>query len=154
MNLKLRPIDDLGEAQALADLLAKGAEASSQGFDEEEPQEGAAARFLERHFQAPETLLVVAEAAEEPGPLAFALTGPLEDPWTGSRWPLLVGLWVRPNIRHRGVARALVQEVGRLLDQRGIQLLAGRTGHNDDALVSMGERWGFVRAWEFLVRER
>ena len=31
---------------------------------------------------------------------------------------------------------------------------AGRAGHNDDALISMGERWGFLRAWELFVREQ
>jgi hypothetical protein len=51
------------------------------------------------------------------------------------------------------VARALVHETARLLAARGAGTLAARAGHNDDALISMGERWGFVRSWELLARE-
>ena len=46
-----------------------------------------------------------------------------------------------------------MQEARRLLGQRGLRTLAARAGHNDDALISMGERWGFVRAWELLLYE-
>ena len=31
--------------------------------------------------------------------------------------------------------------------------LWARAAHNDDALISMGERWGFVRAWELMSAE-
>jgi hypothetical protein len=34
-----------------------------------------------------------------------------------------------------------------------MKALSARAGHNDDALISMGERWGFVRQWEMMVRE-
>ena len=153
MNLKLRPIEAAAEADAFAPLLERGVRESVQAFQETDEDEGGWAAFAARHFERPETLLVVAEAEGEPEPLAFCLTGPYEDPWSGRAWPLVLGLWVRPNIRHRGVARALVQEASRLLAQRGVHLIAARTGHNDDAVLSMGERWGFIRAWEFLERE-
>ena len=26
-------------------------------------------------------------------------------------------------------------------------------GHNDDALISMGERWGLVRTWELMAAD-
>jgi hypothetical protein len=40
-----------------------------------------------------------------------------------------------------------------VLAERGMRVLAARAGHNDDALISMGERWGFVRAWELMLFE-
>jgi len=151
MNLELRPVESREEARALAPRLGAGVAASTAAFREEDSAPDAAEAFLERHFDAHETLLVVAEAEEEGGEVvAFCLTGPLEDPWTAERVPLVVGLWVRPNLRHRGVARALVREARRLLARRGLSTLAARTGHNDDAVLSMGERWGFIRSWEYL----
>ena len=39
------------------------------------------------------------------------------------------------------------------LAARGVRGISARVGHNDDALISMGERWGFVRHWELLLRE-
>ena len=50
-------------------------------------------------------------------------------------------------------AKALVEGVSGLLRDRGMSTLAARAGHNDDALISMGERWGFVRQWELMVLE-
>jgi GNAT superfamily N-acetyltransferase len=66
---------------------------------------------------------------------------------------MVLVLYVEPDARHRGVARALVEEATRLLAARGLRRLAARAGHNDDALISMGERWGFVRQWELMLRE-
>ncbi len=57
------------------------------------------------------------------------------------------------NARHQGLAAKLVAEVSAVLRERGMMSLAARAGHNDDALISMGERWGFVRTWEMMVRE-
>ena len=39
------------------------------------------------------------------------------------------------------------------LAMRGIRKLGAICGHNDDALISMGERWGFTRRWEILLRD-
>ena len=85
--------------------------------------------------------------------MAFAASGPFRDPLTGVAEPMLVALYVVPEIRHRGVARALVLELRRLLAARGFSGLAARAAHNDDALISMGERWGLVRTWEFMSSE-
>jgi GNAT superfamily N-acetyltransferase len=62
-------------------------------------------------------------------------------------------LFVSPDVRHRGLARAMVDAVTRVLAARGHEKLAARAAHNDDALISMGERWGFVRQWEMMLRE-
>jgi hypothetical protein len=47
----------------------------------------------------------------------------------------------------------LIQRALQILSDRGCPELAARVGHNDDALISMGERWGFTRLWEFILRE-
>ena len=83
----------------------------------------------------------------------MAASAPFVDPLTGTMNPMLVMLWVDPSIRHRGVARALVGELKRRLARRGMTDLAARVGHTDDALTSMGERWGWVRSWSFLSAE-
>ena len=81
------------------------------------------------------------------------LTGPFADPLLGTTQPMVLVLHVDPSLRHRGVARELIAHADGLLYARGHATLAARAGHNDDALISMGERWGFVRSWELMVRE-
>ena len=34
--------------------------------------------------------------------------------------------------------------------ERGVERLGARVEHNDDARISMGERWGWTRAWEWM----
>ena len=83
----------------------------------------------------------------------LCLTVPFEDPLTGEILPMIVILRVDPNLRHRGIARALVDDARSILAERGHGILAARAGHNDDALISMGERWGFLRHWELMLHE-
>jgi GNAT superfamily N-acetyltransferase len=98
-------------------------------------------------------VLLVAESSRGKTDLGVCLTGPFEDPLIGARVPMVLLLFVSPDVRHRGLAHAMVEEVSRLLMERGHRTLAARAGHNDDALISMGERWGFVRQWEMMLRE-
>ena len=151
MNLKLRTVADRAEADELLSLVEKGARATGVAHLERPVAEGVGAHYLDHHFAASESVLVVGESAD--GPLAIAATAPLIDPLTGDAVPLIVILWVDPSIRHRGVARALVFEVKRRLKERGHDVVTARAAHNDDALISMGERWGLVRSWELMSSE-
>lgn len=153
MTTTLRRITEFAEAEALAPALdAYAAQAINDFFDEPLP-EGVCRRFFERHFSAPETVLLVAENERGASDLGLCVTGPFEDPLLGSRVPMVLILYVSPDVRHRGLARTLIAEVSRILEARGSKKLAARAGHNDDALISMGERWGFVRQWEMMIRE-
>ena len=148
MNLRLELIDDPDRAAELLPLLERGAKESSLAFLEEEVADGAGRLFLDRHFAAKESVLVVAESDD--GPMGLAATAPFVDPLSGVALPMLTILWVDPSLRHRGVARGLVREVRRRLREKGHDVLSARAAHNDDALISMGERWGLVRAWELM----
>jgi GNAT superfamily N-acetyltransferase len=153
MNASLRHVTELAEALELAPALeAYAAQAVSEFRDEPLP-EGVCRRFFERRFEAEETVLLVAESARGRADLGVCLSGPFEDPLTAERVPMILIVVTSPDVRHRGLARAMVAEVARLLGARGATRLAARAGHNDDALISMGERWGFVRQWELMVRE-
>jgi len=153
MNLKLSTVEDLADARALGPLLQSAAEESGRSYREDPLPAVAAERFLDRAFGRPETLLLVARTAEGEPPVALVATGPLTDPLSGESLPVVVALWVAPDLRHRGLARALVREARRRLAARGLERLAVRVSYNDDALISMGERWGFVRAWELMTLE-
>ena len=154
MEVHLRTISELSEALALADRLDElGAEQSSD-FREDPYPLGSARAFLEAELSAPETLLLVAESAAGEADLGLLLVGPLQEPLTRERVPLLLLLHTSPEVRHRGLARELVAEAWAQLAARGATRFAGRVGHNDDALISMGERWGFTRRWEWIERER
>jgi GNAT superfamily N-acetyltransferase len=153
MNAQLRRITTIDEALTLAPAMdAYAAQAMAEFLDGPLP-EGVSRRFFERHFESAETVLLVAESARGKTDLGVCLTGPFEDPLIGSRAPMVLLLFVSPDVRHRGLAHAMVEEVSRWLEERGHRALAARAGHNDDALISMGERWGFVRQWEMMLRE-
>ena len=155
MNLRLRTITTREEAQGTLALLEQavrevlGAAGAADG--KRTPAE-LARRYLER-FGPREAVLVVAEPREVARPLALAASAPTEEPLTGDVRALLILLYTDPSIRQRGVARSLTGELRRALAARGVKELWARAAHNDDALISMGERWGFVRTWELMSAE-
>lgn len=153
MKLSLRHVESLEAALPLAPTLDRYAAEFWREFSDQPWPAGASERFLRRSFAAPETVLVVASDASRAEPWAVCLTGPLQDPLRGDSTPTVLVLHVDPSLRRRGVAHELIEEVTRKLAARGHERLAARVAHNDDALISMGERWGFVRAWEWIVRE-
>ena len=158
MKLQLRQVTQLEEALGLAERIDRSAaEFHAQVSDLPYPA-GAAERALRARFAAPETVLVVAEdeaapASERGRVWGLCLTGPFVDPLFGTSQPMVLALHVDPTLRHRGVASELVARAGEVLASRNLHTLAARASHNDDALVSMGERWGFVRSWELMVKE-
>ncbi|MED6335309.1 MAG: GNAT family N-acetyltransferase [Planctomycetota bacterium] len=153
MEVQLRQIADLDGALTLAGRIEEYAAAAMADYREGDLPEGIGAQILALHFDAPEHVLVVAESEPGAADLGLCLVGPFEDPLTGERQPFVRLLFVDPSVRHRGLARNLQEEVRAILAERGLQVLAARAPHNDDALISMGERWGFIRQWEYLVHE-
>lgn len=151
MDVHIRPVTKRAEALSLAPTLERFAAEAMAEFRDDALPPAVARRLLERHFDHSTTLLLVAESAE--GLHGVCLTAPFEDPLTGEILPMIVILRVGPELRRRGVARSLVADALELLAARGHGRVAARAGHNDDALISMGERWGFVRHWELLLRE-
>jgi GNAT superfamily N-acetyltransferase len=141
------------EALGLADALQRCAAASTAEFRDAPLPAGVARRALERGFGTDEFVLLAARAAGGGDPVGLLLTMPFVDPLTADSVPMIVLLFVEPAHRHRGLARALAVEARRQLARRGFRSLAARAGHNDDALISMGERWGYLRAWEILLHE-
>ena len=154
MNLRLRSVESRREAEDVLPSLVRAVYETIRALREEAGEEEAerhARGWIARAEGEPSALLLVGEDAQRP--LAVAATAPFVDPLDGGVRPMLVVLWVDPSIRHRGVARALVAELRRILAARGFRVLTARAGTGDDALLSMGERWGLVRSWEFLSSE-
>jgi len=141
-------INSLGNALERAVSLDLAASATLAEVGSDSLQPGTSAEFLERTFEEAETLLLVAEEAGKE--VGICLTGAWEDPLTGERLAAVLALYVDPNMRHRGVARELVARAVEVLAQRGVGRLGARVEHNDDARISMGERWGWTRAWEWM----
>lgn len=153
MEVELRLIESQTEAHELsAHIDEVAAEALSEFRDQPLPVE-MSARFVASRFDEPETVLLVAESKPGAHDLGVCLIGAFEDPLTAERTPMVLVLHVDPAVRHRGLARALVDEARVILGERGFRTLAARAAHNDDALISMGERWGYVRQWELMLIE-
>jgi GNAT superfamily N-acetyltransferase len=156
MKVTIRQVEDGREARDLVPILNVMAEEAMSLVREEPLPPGALERFLERSFEAPETLLLVAEVPEglPGGGLAgLLLTGPFSDPLAGDCRPMILVLSVNRSLRHRGLAGALVTRAREIVAERGLPALAGRTEAGDDVRISMGERWGFLRVWEVMVAE-
>ncbi len=154
MDVRIQTIEDRVRAIELAPMLDRMLSEGTDAFTSEDAFDGTARAFIDRHFDARETLLVTAhEQAATGKPIGVCLTGPFEDPMFGQPRPLILVLYVDPGYRHRGLARELVEDAAGRLAERGCESLAARAGHNDDALISMGERWGFTRRWELMVRD-
>jgi GNAT superfamily N-acetyltransferase len=149
MNLSL--VSERAEALALAGVLDRCAEDAMREFRDSPLPAEVGRRLIERAFADPRFLLLVAR--EEGVLTGLCATAPFEDPLTGEALPMIVLLHVETEFRHRGLARALVFEARRLLARRGFLRLSARAAYNDDALISMGERFGFVRQWELLLHE-
>ena len=145
---KITRIDSLERALECAQSLDQAATATLAEIRHEPLEEGASARFLERSFDEAETVLLV--ATEEEKEVGICLTGAWTEPLSGERLAGVLALYVDPGLRHRGIARALVTAAQEALNDRGISRLGARVEHNDDARISMGERWGWARGWEWM----
>ena len=153
MDVQIKHVTALDDAIDLAPEIDRYAEETLSELRDDPPPEGLGERCLRRALDTPEGLVLTAHLPGNDERVGWCVTGPLVDPLAGDSQPMVVALFVNPEFRHRGLARALVRAARAELVRRGHRVLAARAGHNDDALISMGERWGFVRAWEVMVRE-
>lgn len=144
----INQIDSIAEAAELGEHLDKAATANLAGIEHEPIEPGAALRFFEAESARDETGLWVARDGDSV--LGLCLTGAWVAPLSGERMATILALYVEPNHRHQGVAKALVQAAQAGLRARGISHIGARVEHNDDARISMGERWGWTRGWEWL----
>lgn len=154
MDAQLRIVDDREAARAFEPRLDAAAREAQEIHEAVPPPSGWAQRWLDAHLAEPGSLLIVAESAAGEADLGFVLVGDWTDPLEIERIPMILLLSVDSGHRHRGVAGALVERAQTVLRERGLPRLAARAPHNDDARISMGERWGFVREWEVLERGR
>ena len=105
MKVTIRQVEDGRDARDLVPILNVMAEEAMSLVREEPLPPGARERFLERSFEAPETLLLVAEVPEglPGGGLAgLLLTGPFSDPLAGDCRPRILVLSVNRSLRPRG----------------------------------------------------
>ncbi len=147
MDVTLRPIADLSEAPGLVGELE--AYLAHHG-----PPSSAAAEPLLRCALTDEAGLVLVALPRGGGErCGFCVTAPAREAWEAAGEPAIVALWTAPDYRHRGLARAMVADARQRLCARGYPRLRAWVEHGDDALISMGERWGFLRAREELIWE-
>jgi GNAT superfamily N-acetyltransferase len=157
-TLNLTAVATLAEARALVPLVERGIAAQPAEWRAQPLPAGGALRLLERHFEAPECVLVVAREGAASGSgageaVGLCLTAPFEDPLSLERTPWIAVLYVEARVRRRGIARALVGEARRALRARGTAPLGARAGMNDDARLAVADRLGFTREWEFVQCE-
>ena len=152
MDVQLRILTRPEEVPDLAPALETYATQVMAEFRDGPVPEGVGVQALTRAMEASAGVALTAHG-DGGGRIGFCVVVPFVDPLLGDAMPMVVALWTEVDHRHRGLAGQMVQAARRDLESRGHHILASRAGHNDDALISMGERWGFVRSWELMVRE-
>ncbi|GEM_PF-1472776 len=157
MNVKLVLHEEPCEWPDLVSELERYVAQVTAEWTDATPASGVAQGLLQRANSHSAGLLVTAhgQGSEDPSEqrLGFCVVVPREDPLTGIELPFIAALEVDRNYRHRGLARSMVGAATTEMKSRGFSMLAARAGHNDDALISMGERWGFVRSHEIMLLE-
>lgn len=118
------------------------------------PQSGESARrFLLRSLGQPGSLLLLAKDEKTKKAIGFLFLAPREDGFLGVRVPFLYLLFVLPEFRRLGAARDLLLRAEKWLVGQGARMLVAPAIHNDDAIISMGERRGYLREREWMVKE-
>jgi GNAT superfamily N-acetyltransferase len=152
MDVQLRTHSTLDGTQDLASAIDAYATQVMSEFRDGLTASGVGVSTLERAIAASDGVAITAHNGEGDR-LGYCVVVPFPDPLLGDHMPMVVALFTETDYRHRGLAGQMVAAARRDLESRGHMELAARAGHNDDALISMGERWGFVRSWELMVRE-
>ncbi|MGH7150109.1 MAG: GNAT family N-acetyltransferase [Planctomycetota bacterium] len=112
----------------------------------------AAERFAREALAGPDALLLLARG---PGPvdLGVLFAAGSRNPFLGTSVPFLYALFVRPENRRAGLAAALLSRAEKIYRTRGFGALAAEVPYQDDALISMGERRGYVREREWMAKD-
>ena len=153
MDVRIHETTTRAEADPLVEPIESYLAQVTSDFRDGRLPAGSGAALLDRVFDAPEGLVLVATAPESGTRLGMCVIAPFREPLLDESLPIVAVLSAHPDQRHRGLAKQLIEVASRTLAARGFERLGALVGHNDDALISMGERWGFVRVWEFMLRE-
>ena len=110
---------------------------------------GLARAFLEERLERGESIVFVAEAGAEA--LGFAQLYPSFSSARARRIYILNDLFVRPDVRRAGVARALLDEAARFARDEGAARLTLMTAIDNFAAQSVYEKAGWIRDEAFYV---
>ena len=153
MDISLRIHTDRESSSWLEEDLERLGVQASEEFRDTQIEPGLGKRLLDRAYESPAGLVLTAHPKGTDERIGIFLSVPTQEPLTGELLPFIAILEVNSRYRHRGLARQMVESATGKLRERGFFDLSVRVGHNDDALISMGERWGFIRNWEMMIRE-
>lgn len=150
MPLKAPEIVEVEGPQGLVGALPLLLRAVGEGATRE--RGAAAERFAREALGGRDALLLLAR-----GPagvdLGILFAAASRNPFLGTSVPFVYALFVRPENRRAGVAAALLARAERIYRARGFGALAAEVPYQDDALISMGERRGYVREREWMAKD-
>lgn len=153
MDVILKILEARDDALTLSSDIDQYTREATAEFRDEATPDGIGVRLVREHFDSPHCIFLTATDARTEERIGLCVTVPFVDPLVGDAMPMVVVLSVHGDFRHRGLAKQMIGMLHEEFSNRGIRTLAARAGHNDDALISMGERWGFVRSYEVMVHE-
>jgi GNAT superfamily N-acetyltransferase len=146
-------VREVARSEEFAGLLPLFREAlrSLPTAEEDPPDEEGARLAVEAAFGDPALLCLLAE--EEGSAAGFLLALPWSDPFLGKKGSEMRLCFVRPHSRRQGVAASLVARAERILAARGVASISLLLPTQDDPLVSIAERHGYVRVREWLEKD-
>ncbi|MFQ5748705.1 MAG: GNAT family N-acetyltransferase [Planctomycetota bacterium] len=96
--------------------------------------------------------LFLSARSQEGELLGGALALNRQTPGEASPRPWLAALWVLPRVRNQGLGRRLMELLEEKLRQRDAREILASVNPEDDAILFLGERWGWSRERLLLSR--
>ncbi|MGZ4808148.1 MAG: GNAT family N-acetyltransferase [Thermoanaerobaculia bacterium] len=110
---------------------------------------GAAQNYLHERLSREESIVLLATSSSDPDPLGFAQLYPTFSSLQLARTLVLNDLYVRPEARRRGVARALLLATHDIARQRGMVEISLETARTNHAAKPLYESEGYRTDAEF-----
>jgi len=148
-------IEELRQADGVGPYLQWVEPAVGEIYPQERgPESGSSARnFLVKSLGQKESVYLLGRE-EKTGKFAgFLFIARREDSFLATSSPFAYLLFTHPDFRRLGLAASLLVEGEKVLKERGLTKLIAPATHNDDAIISMGERRGYLREREYMVKE-
>lgn len=109
--------------------------------------------FMQSSLGHPSTVLLIARDAKSEQFAGVMFVAARKDPFIGKEDPYIYLLYTVREFRRLGLAATLIDKGEEILRRRGQKSLSAPAGHNDDAIISLGERRGYLREIEFMSKQ-
>ncbi len=146
-------LKELSGEEAAGPLWDRIRRAAVENYPEDEVEEAAARAFVRESLAGKGSICLAGYDTGERKLAGVLFAGPYRHSFLAHRDAVIYWLYVWPEYRNLGLASQLLDRAESALAARGVGWLRAHAAHNDDRIISMGERRGYVREIEVMVKE-